>query len=142
MNTCLRLFAVAAVSLLLLSFLGPLLGHHYAERQPNHTHIYLGRVIPDHVHPYEVLHTHFHTQVADGDTSDYASLSDKIPNDIVYLASHNEVGEVFTQLPVPSIHLVLNVPDLEGDSFAFATTENNTLPQDAFIAPLKKPPRL
>ena len=41
--------------------LGPLLDHHYAERLPNHTHLYLGPGGPNHVHPFEVQdHFHYH----------------------------------------------------------------------------------
>ncbi len=136
------LFVLVALYALFLSFFGPVLDHHYAERQPEREHIYLGRVIPDHVHPYEMLHTYFHTQVADGEASGYAPLSNKVSNDTVYLTSYDGMGQVFTQLTVPSIHLALNSPDLEGDSFAFGTPEDDTLPQDAFIVPPKKPPRI
>lgn len=142
MRTCLRLFVLAAVFALSLSFSGPLIDHHYAERQLNHAHIYLGQFVPDHVHPYEVPHTHSHTQEANGRTSAQAPLSDKAPNDIVYLTSYDGMGQVFTQLTVPSIHLALNSPDLEGDSFAFGTPEDDTFPQDVFIVPPKKPPRI
>ena len=142
MRTGLLLFAVVTLYALLLSLFGPVLDHHYAERQPEHGHIYLVRVVPDHIHPYEAPHAHFYTQVADGETSGYAPLSDKVSNDIVYLTSYNGMGQVFPQLTVPSIHLALNFPEPEDNHFAFDTPGDDTLFQEAFIAPPKKPPRV
>lgn len=54
----LRLLAVAAAIALFLSFYGPLLDHHFTERLAEHVHIYLGAVSAEHVHPYEVPHSH------------------------------------------------------------------------------------
>ena len=136
------LFALAALYALFLSFFGSVLDHHYAERQSDHAHIYLGRVVPDHVHPYEAPHTHRPTQEADGGTSSHAPLSDKAPNDTMYLTSYNGMGQVFPQLTVPSIHLALNFPEPEDNHFAFDIPEDDTLFQEAFITPPEKPPRV
>lgn len=142
MSTCLRLFVIAAVSALFLLLLGPLLDHHYAERQPDHAHIYLGQFVPDHIHPYETPHAHFYTQEADDGISGSALLSDETPNDIVYLTSYDGMGQVFTQLTVTLIHLALNFPDLEDNHFAFDTVGDDSFFQNAFISPPKKPPRV
>ena len=142
MRTGLQLLAVIALYTLLLSFFGPMLDHHYAERQTNHEHIYLGRVVPGHVHPYEALHTHFHTQVADGEAPGYTPLSDKVSNDIMYLTSYDGMGQGFTLLTVSSIHLAPNFPEPEDNHFTFDIPGDDTSPQDAFIAPPKKPPRV
>ena len=136
------LFVLVTLYALLLSFCGPALDHHYAERQSNHVHIYLGHVIPNHVHPYEASHAHFYTQVADGKASGYAPLSDKVSNDIVYLSSYDGVGQVFTPLTVPSIHLTLHFPEPGDNHFTFGAAGDDTLYQEAFIAPPKKSPRV
>ena len=65
----------AAMAAVFLPTLGPLLDHHYAERLPNHTHLYFGQADYDHVHPFEVQ-DHFHY---------YAD--EAWPDGIVYLAS-------------------------------------------------------
>lgn len=53
-----RLLAVTAACALFLSFYGPLLDHHFTERLAEHSHIYLGALSVEHVHPYEVPHSH------------------------------------------------------------------------------------
>ena len=39
-------------------FLSPLFDDHFVERQPDHTHIYLGEVVTGHIYPCEVPHSH------------------------------------------------------------------------------------
>ena len=141
MRNYLQIFVLAAVSLLFLLFLGPLLDHHYAERQPDHAHIYLGQFAPDHIHPFQAPHTHFYTPEANDGTSASALSSDETPSDIVYLASYDGMGQVFTQLTVPSIHLALNFPAPEDHYFAFDAAGDDSFYQNAFIAPPEKPPR-
>ncbi len=126
---CWSMTAFAAAALFLPA-LGPLGDHHYAERQPNHAHVYLGPAAPDHVHPFEmdghrVHHRHDHAPPSGG---------------IVYLASHD--GTSPTQVDV-------TIPSMEGSPFAlreeehapFGIARDDTLPNDAFIAPPKQPPR-
>jgi hypothetical protein len=136
------LFTLAALYALFLSFFGPVLDHHYAERQSDHAHIYLGRVVPDHVHPYEAPHTHRPTQETDGGTSSHAPLSDKAPNDTIYLTSYNGMGQVFPQLTVPSIYLAPNFLFPKDHRLSFATPGDDSPFQETFIAPPKKPPRV
>ena len=136
------LFVSVALSALLLAFFGSVFDHHYAERRPDHGHIYLKRVIPDHVHLYEALHTHFYTQVADSGTSGHAPSSDKFPNDIMYLSSYDGVGQVSTQTTAPSMHSTPNFPNLEDNHFTFDIPGDDILFQEAFIAPPKRPPEV
>ena len=120
-------FAAAA---LFLPALGPLLDHHYAERQPSHTHVYLGPAAPDHVHPFEVdghhAHHHHHGAPSGG---------------IVYLASHDGSGPAQLDVTIPSVEdSPLALPEEERGGFGAAL--DDTLPNDAFIAPPKQPPRV
>ncbi|MEW5989632.1 MAG: hypothetical protein AB1791_23645 [Chloroflexota bacterium] len=48
---------------ILLTIYGPLLDHHFAERQPNHLHIYFGHVLPNHTHAGYETHTHHHDPI-------------------------------------------------------------------------------
>ena len=50
--------ALIVVFSLAMSWMGPMLDHHFAERHPGHQHIYLGTVSPDHSHDYEAFHSH------------------------------------------------------------------------------------
>ena len=51
--------AVSLSALLVLSAVGPLIDHHYVERDPTHSH--LGAVRP-HVHDYSAPNTHDHAR--------------------------------------------------------------------------------
>ena len=57
-----RLLVVIAVYSVFTQLYGPLLDHHFVERQPDHTHIYLGQAVTDHTHTYEVPHSHDESQ--------------------------------------------------------------------------------
>ena len=105
----------------------------------NHEHIYLEQIVPDHVPPYEALHTHFYTQETDGETSGYAPLSDKISNSIVYLSSHDGMGQISISLTVPSIYLAPSLLEPEDNLSTFDILGDDSLFQEVFIAPPKKP---
>ena len=49
--------AVLSIFLLLVPALGPQLDHHFAERRPDHSHVYLGAPSPEHSHPFETIST-------------------------------------------------------------------------------------
>ena len=55
--------AVSTLSLLVvlslaLSWMGPMLDHHFAERHPGHQHIYLGAANTEHSHDFRPFHSH------------------------------------------------------------------------------------
>lgn len=50
--------ALIVVFSLALSWMGPMLDHHFTERHPGHLHIYLATVSPDHSHDYKAFHSH------------------------------------------------------------------------------------
>ena len=58
---------VAFVCAVLYSLVGPLFDHHFAERLPYHSHIFLVGVAAEHVHPGESSHEH--SGVADGNSN-------------------------------------------------------------------------
>ena len=67
--------AVSLSALLVLSAIGPLLDHHYVERDPTHTH--LGAARP-HVHDYAAPDTHDHASPLPPDApSDVVALLDR-----------------------------------------------------------------
>ena len=134
-------FILATVYALVLSVFGPVLDHHYAERQPDHRHIYLEDVVSDHIHPYEVPHTNFHIQGYGRGTSTEASSSVHNPAQALFLTSYSGMNQVITQLITPLGHLVLNYSGKEDHRLAFNISEDNTFFQSAFVAPPKKPPR-
>ena len=50
--------ALLVVLSLALSWMGPMLDHHFAERHPGHQHIYLGAANPEHSHDFRPFHSH------------------------------------------------------------------------------------
>ena len=83
--------AILAVVALLVSALGPMLDHHFAERHPAHGHLYLGAVGPEHSHPFE--HSHVH----------YDELYAPAPGDenIIFFAPYDGSGHAHADLAVP-----------------------------------------
>ena len=123
------LFTTAATAAVFLPTLGPLLDHHYAERLPNHTHLYFGPGDTNHVHPFEVQ-GHFH----------YHSLEE--PTDgIVYLASYDGSSPVMIDA---TVHAIQQSPPFVGpddDAAAYGISSDSLIPEDAILVVPKKPPR-
>ena len=123
------LFTTAATAAVFLPTLGPLLDHHYAERLPNHTHLYFGPSGPNHVHPFEVQ-GHFHNHPFEAP-----------PDGIVYLASYDGSSPVMVDAKV---HAIQQSPPFVGpddDAAAYGITPNSPIPEDAILVVPKKPPR-
>ena len=134
-----RLVTLVAVSGLLLLLFGPVVDHHFAERQLPHRHIYLNQIALDHVHPFELSHTHLH-EAGDPDTS--SSLSGrKAPDDIMYLTSDDGMGQAVAQFTPPPAHLTTSFLDLVDHRFAFGAPGGGSFPQGAFIVSPRRPPR-
>ena len=123
------LFTTAATAAVFLPTLGPLLDHHYAERLPNHTHLYFGTGGPDHVHPFEVQdHYHYY--------------QDEVPSDgIVYLASYDGSSPVMIDA---TVHAFQQSPPFVGqddDPASYGSSSDSPIPEDAILVVPKKPPR-
>ena len=124
------LFTTAATAAVFLPTLGPLLDHHYAERLPNHTHLYFGTGDPNHVHPFEVQ-GHFHYNPFDVPT--YG---------IVYLASYDGSSPVMIDA---TVHAFQQSPPFVGsddDAAAYGISPNSPIPEDAVLVVPKEPPRV
>ena len=90
-----RLFLAITVGALLFPVFGPMLEHHFAERQFEHVHIYTGPTVPEHVHPYETPHSHSlrrHTHDKADDVLVDSSSKSAPSRDILYFTSQ-EVSE-------------------------------------------------
>ncbi|MEE3015154.1 MAG: hypothetical protein VX505_13490, partial [Chloroflexota bacterium] len=64
-NLVFRGISLSIAAAIVLVFLGPLMDHHFAERQHNHSHIYLTGSVAEHKHPeghpFEIPHSHSNT---------------------------------------------------------------------------------
>ena len=123
------LFTTAATAAVFLPTLGPLLDHHYAERLPNHTHLYLGAADYDHVHPFEMpVHVHYYP--------------DDVPRDgIVYLASYDGSSPVMIDATVHAIQQTPPYITPDNDPAAYGLSPDSLIPEDAILAVPKRPPR-
>ncbi len=135
-----RLFLVATVYALFLPFFGPMLDHHFAERQYHHQHIYFGSAGVEHVHFYELAHSHTHYALATPPGN--APLGNESPNEVVYFTSQDGVGQSFLSFTATSLYVDFVVPDLGDNQFLFGFTNQDNLPPEIFIAPPKRPPRI
>ena len=126
--------AVAFLALALPS-VGPLLDHHFAERQPNHVHVYFGERIVEHVHPYGLVHSH-HPDIPNSPATRTGNA-----DGIVYLTSGDAVGPGFLFLTVVSINTDLVFPD-SGDSPLLLSLADQDHPlTEFFLSVPKRPPR-
>jgi hypothetical protein len=137
-----QLFIVAALSALFMPFFGPMLDHHFAERQPSHQHVFFGSASAEHVHFYEAAHTHFHAHDLLVNPDGNGPASKELPDEVVSLASQDGVGQSSPSLTVTSLQVDLVFPD-QGDShFLLHLTGQDNLPPEIFIPPPKRPPRI
>ena len=136
-----RLIALAAVYALFIPFFGPMLDHHFAERQHNHQHVYFGSGDADHIHFYEFpdpnSHTHNLPVIPAGNDSE----SNESPNEVVYLTFQDGVGQSAPSFTIPALQVDFVFPDLGDNRFLLSPTSQDSLPPEIFIPPLKRPPR-
>ncbi len=132
--------AISLVFLLFLPFIGPQLDHHFAERRPDHVHVYLGDVLPDHTHAFEGRHVHYHPPTGksmDGDDS----LKGRPSQGIVYLTSDEGLGQGTVDLTPRLIQQSPLFPGPDDAPRLFDVGGSDAILSSAFVAPPKKPPR-
>jgi len=126
--------ASIAVSFVLTS-LGPVLDHHFAERNPLHAHLYFGaaeRRSP-HSHPYETPHDHASHR--------HQKASSSSGSTTVYLSPSDGLAQVITLMPPVPIEQA-PVRSERGNPERLYRILSDDLPQYASYVPLaKKPPR-
>ena len=88
-----RLAIVLAVCALFTPFFGPILDHHFPERQHDHAHIYLAKAVPHHNHPYQAAHVHSTGSGDSNTTAASVSSTQPPPGDIVFLLSGEGMGQ-------------------------------------------------
>ena len=111
-----------ALVMAVLPFLGPVIDHHFAERQPYHTH--LGADV-GHDHDYASLHAHQADQAAEGGISLY-SFEVFSAGPTVAMLTDSELESRLA--PDPDAALTLRAPEFSAL-------------RSASVSPLERPPR-
>ena len=134
----LRFFIAASLFLLFLTSFGSLLDHHFAERIPHHTHVYLGQAGPDHSHPFEAPHGHVHLN------QPFAPGAGALtgPDSTVYLVPDEGLAQSFASMVFIPQSSSPDFPNPPADLHRFALAGYEGPPAQQFVAPLKRPPRL
>ncbi len=125
---------LSAAAAVVVMFLGPAVDHHFAERQHEHTHIYLTISAAEHghpeSHPFEGPHAHT-----------FSGIETAGHDDVIYQTSNDGLGDSASV----SIAALIDVsPGLQnnGDFLAHALTTGGSEFRKAFVAHPKRPPRV
>lgn len=121
--------ALLAVGVLMLPSLGPLLDHHFAERQPGHSHWYRGAAGPEHSHPFEHFHIHYDAMY-DADNS----------GGIAFFTRNDGAGHSCADLVAPGPAPRLRLDD-GGDPLLRYGGDDGGVRRGVTVAPDRRPPR-
>ena len=123
------LISIAAA--LTLVFLGPVVDHHYVERQHNHSHIYLNSNGAEHwqpeSHPFEEHHSHSNV-----------GTESKGHHTVIYQASNDGISDSSTSFTMALINDSSLQVQGEDPSNRLQTDTNL---DEISVTPLKRPPR-
>ena len=124
--------AVLSIFLLLLPALGPQLDHHFAERRPDHSHVFLGSPSPEHSHPFEEGGHHAHHQ---------HPLQPQ-PGGTVYLTSDEGMGQAFAGVASSMVQESVRFSAPDGGVFLLGPPRRTAAMRGAFVGPPDNPPRI
>ncbi|MDA0264499.1 MAG: hypothetical protein O3A93_09815 [Chloroflexi bacterium] len=129
-----RGLSVALITAVFLTFLGPAMDHHFAERQHTHTHVYLTGEAASQghpgLHPFELSHSH------SAFPGDAAGL-----DGILYQTSDDGAGNLGTLTVAPAIMGGFNHSLYGGDYLSLAIPPSEGGLPEAFVTPPTRPPR-
>ena len=131
----LRLVVAVAISTLLLPLVGPMLDHHFAERQPGHAHIYLGERVVEHVHPYALVHYHHHTQLPN-----HPSTGSGNPEGIVYMTSDYAASPGSISLIAVSLNTEMAFPEFGDSPLLIGLADPDHPLTESFLTVPERPP--
>lgn len=130
-----HMLTVAALTALFLPLFGPVLDHHFAERQPDHAHMYLDGSEYEHLHTYETYGHHPPTSLASVN-------GDAVQNgNVVVLTDSHRIGPGQAATLAYLQQLVRVVLQNEGDANRFAFLRETASPTSVAIPTPKQPPR-
>ena len=104
--------AVALLTTLLVPLFGPLVDHHFAERQPGHMHLYLTGVPIQHLHHHEAFHSH---EAPVADSSEMEAAGPVLENSVIFMPQEGEglsVSSVGVTLALLTTVVALALPTM------------------------------
>lgn len=134
----LPLTALALLFAILTPLLGPLVDHHFAERQPGHVHLYLTGVPVQHLHHHEAFHSHDAPVAA---PSVVEAAWPVLENSVIFMPQEGEglsVSPVGMTLALLTTVVALALPTM----LTLITPRNRRLPRGITLYPEPPPPRL
>ena len=131
------LASLLVVFSLSLSWFGPMLDHHFAERHPGHRHIYLGAAAGAHSHSYEGVHSHDSRELLRAMTGD-APTGDS--SGVVVLSPSDGIGHGAAQLIVPATVDTLRSGADENGGLLTPRLPGDSRPTGASVSPPTRPP--
>ena len=122
--------ALLAVAVLLLSSLGPMVDHHFAERYPAHGHLFLSAAGEEHSHPFE--HSHIH----------YDAMYAPAPGDqgIVFFTPSDGMGHAHADVAAPALLPSPRFGD-DGGPLLGSRGDSATILRGLHVSPLLPPPK-
>lgn len=130
-----HVLTMMALTALFLPLLGPFMDHHFAERQPLHTHIYPDGSAYGHLHSYETYNHHLLTSEDGYDEQEQIGA-------VVILTDSQGLGSGPTGTPAYLRTAATLMLAHEGDSNRFAFSGGSVFAKDATIPAPKQPPRI
>ena len=135
-----QVMAAVSIALLFLPAIGPQLDHHFAERRPDHTHVFLGAEVPDHTHFFEGQHRHYHPSPST-ETAQGGGPYDGTPAQrIVYLSPEEGLSQGVADQTQRGVQSSPGFPGLFDNPFVFGLDRNASIPSAVPPPPPWKPP--
>ena len=128
-------WAAVAAAVALLPAAGPMLDHHYAERQPGHGHLHLGAVSTHHHHPHA---HHHHPHAADRAEPD---TQDDQPAGVIFLAAYSGAAPSHAYVSTSASQVSLAFPEPAESPSPFSPAPDPRLLHQSFVTPPTQPPQ-
>ena len=123
---------------LALSWMGPMIDHHFAERHPGHQHIYLGAANPEHSHDYRPFHSH-------NGLSALLMAAERTPpntsDDILFVVPASGSAHSVADITIPASTQSISFGVAGGTGLLGHHLRREAAPPGASIAPPTLPPR-
>lgn len=132
--------AAVSIALLFLPSVGPQLDHHFAERRPDHTHVFLGPEIPEHSHFFEGRHRHYHPGRSSETIQDGSLYEGKPDRRTIYLSSDEGLGQGVSDPAPRGVQSSHGFPESFDNPFVFGLDRNARISSAALTPPPWKPP--